>query len=186
MVEVCFSKPQRVSSRLAAGRDVRLAVFAGRVAVSAGGTVSAGNTALSVGGIVSVAGIAAAPAGTATTRTGEALPPLRFRQISSSSDFEGFGLLRDSTTATSKPLGTGCVKSSSFAYPSGSSPPFVQFERYPLRSPVSLRICDSAVGLSAACRPLSGIRLFYWGKRLCAEVVQAALLLTADASATVA
>ena len=100
MVEVCFSSPQRVNRRLAAESDVWLAVSAGRVVVSAGGTAFAGGTAT-------------APAGTATTRTGEALPPLRFRQISSSSDLRE--ALADSTTATSKPLGTGCVKSASFA-----------------------------------------------------------------------
>ena len=100
MVEVCFSSPQRVNCRLAAERDGWLAVLAGDVVVSAGGTAFAG-------------GFATAPAGTATTRTGEALPPLRFRQISSSSDLRE--ALADSTTATSKPLGTGCVKRASFS-----------------------------------------------------------------------
>ena len=117
MVEVCFSKPQRVNWTVAVERDVRLAVFAGRVAESVGAvSVSVGKMALSVSAgaaAVSAGGIATALAGTATTRTGEALPPLRFRQISSSSDLRG--ALTDSTTATSKPLGTGCVKSASLS-----------------------------------------------------------------------
>ena len=93
MVEVCFSSPQRVNWAVGAEREVELAVVGGRVAVFGGG-------------------IATAPAGMATTRTGEALPSLRLRQISSSSDLRG--ALAHSTTATSKPLGTGCVKSASF------------------------------------------------------------------------
>ena len=93
MVEVCFSSPQRVNWAVGTEREVELAVVGGRVAV--------------------VGGIATAPAGMATTRTGEALPSLRFRQISSSSDLRG--ALAHSTTATSKPLGTGCVKSASFS-----------------------------------------------------------------------
>ena len=93
MVEVCFSSPQRVNWAVGVGREVELAVVGERVVV--------------------VGGIATAPAGTATTRTGEARPPLRFRQISSSSDLRG--ALVGSTTATSKPLGAGCVKSASFA-----------------------------------------------------------------------
>ena len=64
MVEVCFSSPQRVNWSVAAERGVWLAVLAGAVVVSAGGTAFADGTAT-------------APAGTATTRTGEALPPLR-------------------------------------------------------------------------------------------------------------
>lgn len=113
MVEVCFSSPQRVNWSVGVGREVELAVVGGRVVVVgdvlvvAGGKVSAGTEAVSAGGI------ATAPAGTATTRTGEARPPLRFRQISSSSDLRG--ALVGSTTATSKPLGAGCVKSASFA-----------------------------------------------------------------------
>lgn len=114
MVEVCFSSPQRVNWTVE--RDVRLAVFVGGVAVFAGDmSVSVGKMALSVSAgaaAVSAGGIATALAGTATTRTGEALPPLRFRQISSSSDLRGS--LADFTTATSKPVGTGCVKSVSF------------------------------------------------------------------------
>ena len=114
MVEVCFSSPQRVNWSVAVERDGWLAVLAGAVVVSAGdveesagGTVSSGTAAVFAGGI------ATAPAGTATTRTGEALPPLRFRQISSSSDLRE--ALADSTTATSRPLGTGCVKRASFS-----------------------------------------------------------------------
>ena len=87
-----IASQQRVNWSVAAERGVWLAVLAGAVVVSAGGTALAGGTAT-------------APAGTATTRTGEALPPLRFRQISSSSDLRE--ALADSTTATSKPLGTG-------------------------------------------------------------------------------